>query len=273
MFQFDQAEICDPLKPYLQAIFHYEDFVPDHSIERVVPTGHIFILFELDGFERYTYDENQNVKQKFCGAWISGIQRAPISISAHAHSQMFVMQFKALGAAPFLGLPVQQFTDQVVPGADVLDGSLLVLREALLNCQTVQARFELAQQWLSGRFDPQMAAPDDLLDVVTSLATQPGAEFAQATAQYPHSHKHLIDQCHKYLGVTPKIYQRILRFNEVFQYLQNHNAVSWAQVAAHCGYADQSHFIHEFKKFTGFNPAEFLRSDYDLEEANFFPLD
>ena len=163
MFQFDQAQICDPLKPYLQAIFHYEDFVPDHSIERVVPTGHIFILFELDGFERYTYDEKQNIKQKFCGAWISGIQRAPISISAHAHSQMFVMQFKALGAAPFLGLPVQQFTDQVVPGADVLDGSLLVLREALLNCQTVQARFELAQA-LHAAGEVQEAV-DQLLDL------------------------------------------------------------------------------------------------------------
>ncbi len=33
----------------VQAIFHYADFVPDHAVERVVPTGHVFVLFALDG--------------------------------------------------------------------------------------------------------------------------------------------------------------------------------------------------------------------------------
>lgn len=35
------------IAPFIESVFHFKDLVPDHSIERVVPTGHLFILFEL----------------------------------------------------------------------------------------------------------------------------------------------------------------------------------------------------------------------------------
>ncbi|EPR68538.1 hypothetical protein [Cyclobacterium qasimii] len=44
------------LNQYIEAIFHFKDFMTKHSIERVVPTGNVFIIFELDGFLRNTYD-------------------------------------------------------------------------------------------------------------------------------------------------------------------------------------------------------------------------
>lgn len=39
------------LAPYIESIFHFKGFIPDHSIERVVPTGYIFLIFEFDGFQ------------------------------------------------------------------------------------------------------------------------------------------------------------------------------------------------------------------------------
>lgn len=61
------------------------------------------------------------------------------------------------------------------------------------------------------------------------------------------------------LGATPKETLRITRHNRTWAALEAPGAVSWAQVSAAVGYADQSHFIREFRAFTGTTPARYLR--------------
>ncbi|MEQ9279351.1 MAG: hypothetical protein RLN83_07615, partial [Balneola sp.] len=58
---FISLDLNKHLSKYIESIFHFKGFNPDHSIERVVPTGHVFLIFELDGFERYTYN-NKSLK-------------------------------------------------------------------------------------------------------------------------------------------------------------------------------------------------------------------
>ncbi|MFT6865814.1 MAG: hypothetical protein ACJA08_000639 [Cyclobacteriaceae bacterium] len=55
--------------------------MPDHSVEHVVPTGQIFIIFELDGFTRNTFD-NKILKSNntFTKVWVSGMHKNYISI-------------------------------------------------------------------------------------------------------------------------------------------------------------------------------------------------
>ena len=105
---FNTHTLKGTISKYIESIFHFKDFVPDHSIERVVPTGHIFIIFELDGFIRNTFD-NDTLKPNntFTKVWVSGMHKNYISISAHQKSEMFVIQFKPFGAYPFFHLPIQ----------------------------------------------------------------------------------------------------------------------------------------------------------------------
>jgi len=53
---FETLNLTPPLAHYVESVFHFKDFIPDHSIERVVPTGHIFIIFELDNIPRNTFE-------------------------------------------------------------------------------------------------------------------------------------------------------------------------------------------------------------------------
>lgn len=63
----------------------------------------------------------------------------------------------------------------------------------------------------------------------------------------------------KHIGVSPKFYSRIVRFNYFLENLKNTgNFDSFADLAYHCGYADQAHMIHECTDFTGVTPAELL---------------
>ena len=65
----------------------------------------------------------------------------------------------------------------------------------------------------------------------------------------------------QYTGLTPKLYQKIHRFQNSLKRVTQKNA-SFTDIAYDCGYFDQSHFIREFKSFTGFTP-----SAYSVEKS------
>ena len=259
------------IAPFIESVFHFKDLVPDHSIERVVPTGHLFILFELDGFVRNTFDnETLQPNGTFTEVWISGMHRNYISISAHQKSEMFVIQFRPFGAYPFFHFPLVDLNEKIIVPEGILGDGLTQLRKELLAAKTSQDKFELADGWLLERFDTNKEPPRELVSLIDELQEHPVSNLSQVMEKYPASQKHLIAQFKKYVGLTPKYFQRILRFNEILQRIQRQEKVSWADVAYSCGYSDQSHFIKEFKHFSGFNPSDFLEQDFDLEERNFF---
>ncbi|WP_299465190.1 helix-turn-helix domain-containing protein [uncultured Microscilla sp.] len=270
----ETAQLPPMFSPYIETIFHFREFTPDHSIERVVPTGHVFIIFELDGFERHTFDnETLQVNACFSQAWLSGLHRHYISISAHQRSAMLVVQFKPAGAYPFLHFPLHKITGKIVDATELWGNELAQLRQRLLDQSVSSALFEAIYGWLRQKFDPRKLAPLELYNVLQALEQAPVTNHQQAVEGYPNTQKHLIDQFKKYVGLTPKYYHRILRFQEILKRIQHQEKITWADITYHCGYADQSHFIKEFKHFSGFNPSEFILKDHHQQGGNFFPLD
>ena len=271
---FETHTLRAPFADSIESIFHFKGFQPDHSIERVVPTGHVFLLFELDGMQRNTFDnETLEPNAAFNGAWMSGMHQHYISISAHPDSEMFVIQFKAHGAFPYLHEPIHKYTDRVVPGDQCFGGELIELREKLLAADTSQSKFAVADTWLGSKYRPEFEPPSELAQTVARLRQQPELRFADIVHDYNGTQKKLIDQFKKFVGLTPKTYQRIIRFNEILARIQQDQFVSWADIANLCGYSDQSHFIREFRHFSGFNPEEFIRHGFNEDDPNFFPLD
>ncbi|MBO6659004.1 MAG: AraC family transcriptional regulator [Pseudomonadales bacterium] len=262
------------ISPYIESIFHYSEFYPDHSIERVVPTGHLFIIFELDGITRYTYDANSlKPNAEFSKAWISGMHKNFISISAHENSEMFVVQFKPFGSYPFLHRNTCDFNEQVIPAHAVVGDELYSLRERMLSSDGAAAKFSLAEDWLLSRFDSSRVASKELVNFIGELQLNPVEGLNDLIDGFPGSQKKLIDDFKRFVGLTPKSYQRVLRFNDLLKRIQHKDKITWADIAHDCGYFDQSHFIKEFKYFSGMNPEEFIQQDFNKDEPNFFPLD
>ena len=57
------------------------------------------------------------------------------------------------------------------------------------------------------------------------------------------------------VGLTPKLYSRVQRFQRVLQAMDGHVG-DWTDVAQSCGYFDQSHLIRECRSMSGFTPTE-----------------
>jgi len=272
--KFETHIVKPPIDKYLETIFHFKNFVPDHSIERMVPTGHVYIMFEFDSFVRNTYDNDSlETNKTFTKAWISGMHRNYISISSHKNSEMLVIQFKPYGTYPFLHFPLQNLNEKILPAEEVLGAEILILHEKMYKLETVQDKFDMIEKWLRSRFRKDKTPPTNLVDALNQLQTEPASNCNHIVESYSNTQKHLIDQFKKYVGLTPKYYQRILRFSEILKQIHQEKSIEWAQIAYQCNFSDQSHFIKEFKHFSGLNPKEFIKQDYNQDAPNFFPLD
>jgi len=272
---FETHTIEKPLVNQVESIFYYKGFKPDHSIERVVPTGHVFIIFELDGFEYHTFDKKTlEPNGTYKNVWISGMHKDYLSISAHQDSEMLVIQFKTSGSYPFLKIPIHQLNNKVVDAKELFGDEILELREQILKGESPSEKFKSIDDWLMHKFDVNKIPSIGVLDILSQLKAKPITESSKIIASYPNTQKHLISQFKTYFGLTPKVFHRIFRFNEILKQIQNKEQLVWSQIAYEFGYSDQSHFIKEFKEFSGFNPQEFINSDYHKDdETNFFPLD
>jgi AraC-like DNA-binding protein len=175
---------------------------------------------------------------------------------------MIGVHFKPGGAAAFLGVPADELAGQVIELDAVWGDAVWEWRDQLLAARTPDSKFSILERLLSHRLaqrklrqrhddavawalDRYMAEPD--LQTITSVSSKVGF-----------SHKHFIDLFRRQTGLSPKVFCRIRRFQNVLLEVQTRAEINWADVACSCGYFDQSHFVHDFSKFSGLNPSAYL---------------
>lgn len=73
---------------------------------------------------------------------------------------------------------------------------------------------------------------------------------------------------HQQVGLSPKAYSRVIRFNGTLQYLLHSSDPSWLDAVEQFGYTDQSHFIKDFQALLGTSPTQFFQNDLSFNKAS-----
>ncbi len=274
---FNQFPPEKKFEDYIESLIYYKGYTPEHSIEKVIPDGTINLVFELDGFTRNVFDnETLEPKQEFTKVWLSGVQKQYISISAHKDSEMYVIRFKPGGAYPFIKQTIRDFTDKVQPAENVFGEEIFEFREALLKAEDINQKRDIGFEWLNQKFDGNRISRKRVFESIKKIIEDPQFQeynLKDLIAETGYSKKQFIKIFKKYVGITPKYFQRIVRFNEILQKIQNSEKLSWTRISQDCGFYDQAHFIREFQHFCGYNPQAHLDTPLINERVNFFPVD
>lgn len=200
------------------------------------------------------------------------MQTGYISISALQQTELLAIQFKPGTAHPFLKTRLDALQDKVVPAGDVFGDAIYALREQIKETPEPGEKLETVAKWPLAQYDAGMKTNDAISYALTQIIANPVAPtLKEIKVQPAYSKKHFIDLFKKYVGLSPKALQRVVRFAEVLALVQEEKSVQWAQVDLECGYYDQSHFIKDSLHFSGYNPRAFLDEDHD--RPNFFPVE
>ena len=266
----------EPLSQYVDWLWFFEKMDLPHRREHVLPDGTFELIINLHDDRRWVFDRDDARRDlTFRGGWVSGAQSRYIVIDAVPGSSMIGVHFKPGGAAAVLGLPADVLRDQVVELDAIWGSAADELRERVLAACGPQAKFRMLERFLSDRLAaraPDFAQQPRIFRARDLFLQNDGvANVGEVVDQLGMSHKHFIEQFRRHVGLTPKLFCRIQRFQRVLTELSARRRVEWADVAYRCGYFDQAHFVHDFQNFSGLNPSTYVQDQ--PEYANFVPVD
>jgi AraC-like DNA-binding protein len=162
------------------------------------------------------------------------------------------------GVEPILGLPAAVIGESVALLDDVLGGEAGRIEARVLDGPAESALGRLAEVLLERRRgrDPDAAAHR----AVELVRRADGRVRIDALAAGLNtSPRKLERQFLAHVGMSPKLFARLVRFDRAVRDLAHRGTATWAQFAVAHGYADQAHFINEFREFAGVTPGEFER--------------
>ncbi|MDX1939065.1 MAG: AraC family transcriptional regulator [Saprospiraceae bacterium] len=263
-----------PLGAYVEMFTFYEDYNPGYSVERLLPEGVIEIIIDLTETPKFIFDNDKLTEIQSCRtAWVSGMRNRFITISAGGpHSSMFVIRFRRGMAYPFLQMPLQELNYQVVDADLIFCRELNDLRDQLLAAPTPQAKFALAEHYLLQRAKGHLEdIPPVIRFAIQCISQHPATiVISDMVQKIGYSHKHFLALFSKYVGLTPKQFLRLMRFQSIIYNLEQMNEIEWSRVAYESGYYDQAHFINDFRAFSGFSPLEYMNAKGEI--VNYIPI-
>jgi AraC-like DNA-binding protein len=132
------------------------------------------------------------------------------------------------------------------------------LRERLLVAPDPEAMLDLVVARLSDGFDPDVPGMDRCERAVAMLQDDPVRPIADIAAALSVSHGHLDREFTRIVGLAPRRLARLLRVERLLEAIDIDGDVPWADLAAHLGWADQSHMIRDVKRHTGSTPSAYI---------------
>lgn len=232
--------------------------------QKIIPDGFPEIIFHFAAPYQINMHGQWEVQEQ---SLVAGQLRNYFFLRNTGPSAMLGIKLKPAGIAQLFGFSMKELTDDVVPISSLSSPHLQELEQAVRVESTFEKRVAVAEQQLlqlaSANSEQQTieSAVNLMVDAHGCITVQ------QICTSLFVTERRLQRLFQHYIGLSPKLYGRIIRFSHIFQLLQEEKK-SWLHIAHLAGYFDQSHFIRDFKALTGEDPSAYFFDAPNM--ANFF---
>lgn len=248
-----------PLAPYIEHLWTARGYLSVRWRNMILPDGAMELIVNL-GDPQKLCERNDLAKHTvFRHSWISGERTAPLVIDEIGYVHLVGVRLRAGGAWPFLGIPLCEFANQVVALETIFGREIDDLRDQLGEAPDDDSRFDLLESWLVQRAHSRTSSTPSVVHALRIIhGGLEAVRIGKIADTIGISHKHLLREFDRCVGLTPKLFARLCSFQRVIRSVGQKAEVNWAHTAATCGYHDQAHLIHEFRAFSGLTPASYL---------------
>jgi AraC-like DNA-binding protein len=250
-----------PLAKYVDYLWASRG-APAHARECVVPTGTVELLVSLVEDKGRIYDTDGRGRW-VSGAAVSGVYHRPFSFDITDKASAVGVHFKPGYAGALLGVPPGELVDCHVD-LDLLWGRRArELRERLCAAATTDERFTILEAELLSRLGGATVQP--AVAYAVAVLARPEARVGDIAKRAGLSQRRLIELFTPAVGMTPKRFGRVLRFQRAIG-LARRAALDWTRIAQDCGYYDQAHLIRDFHDLADLTPSDLLRASAHPKE-------
>jgi len=241
------------LRDHVLPYWGWEERTEGPVRRRECPSGHVHVILQFGT----TIDTLEPVRRTH-GSFVAGLHESPAYTEHDGDSHGIEINLTPPAANRLLGLPMDTVTGEIPAAEDLLGPGASRFVDRLWNEESWERRFELLDVALSERLaDGPQPSPGLEWAWRRLVATQGRVPVAALAAELGWSRRRLVMRFREHVGLPPKRYARILRFQHALELLIR-NGSRLADVALECGYYDQAHMNRDFRLFAGVTPTEWL---------------
>jgi AraC-like DNA-binding protein len=250
------------LQPYIQQYYLAEGDFAQKTQDVFFADGCLEVVFNLD---LDFYRDNQ----KEPWAKLIGQITRPLHVAAKGTGKSFGIWFSPQGFSFFSQIPVREFNDQAIALEAIFDRAFIDIVGSKLAVHDIEGLIG----HINGYFEKLLEAPEanlkeQVADHAVKRLIRSGVELElnELARECNVSNRYLQKILADKVGFGPKKLQRILRFQQALNQLNSSSASSLTAIAYDSGYSDQSHFIREFRAFTGFAPSAYQHFSHPINQ-------
>ena len=250
-YRMDEAvNIGFPTRPYDDFVaFYHQIRVDENDSEKIYPSGNSAVVCRLD---------NHRPKSILVGT-PTFPRKAEYVVSK---GEYFVALFWLGMGYCLFPIPPSEIVDCHIPLDEIFLEASQRLTEEMALAKSFHRRVYLFERFLSEIIIDSRQIPAQHKPLIKTISKASETSFdanVQKAGQAEFSRRHIRRLCIKYLGISPNLINRIIRYQKTLHFLNARQEDHMACLATEQGYFDQSHFIKEFKRFQEVAPAEFIR--------------
>ena len=214
---------------------------------------------------RVTWDRNQNHCLVEPGrdftSRLYGFHKLPFNVRYMGEVEQVCIIFKTICVSQFSKVPIDQIEINDDPVSQLFGPSGLVVQEKIFSTSDRQQQVDILENFLLRQWNHKNQEDLAYLNIYRQLYTN---ELDDAHAVKHFTQKEGLDPSTLYrnfkklFGQSPKEIQKVIRFRKSLHAMLSSKR-SWTDTAYANNFADQSHLIKDFKKFTGESPIKIVR--------------
>lgn len=236
--------------------------------EAILPDGcaHLVVNLSENRVGIYRHIESEKLTA-LGGSIFCGPQSSPYAIVPTAADVIGVL-FRPGGVFRVLSAPAEQYKDAQVPLESIFDRN--DVRDELIAAGTPAARFFYLEKFLLGRLLRSQPLHRAVRYALRAFEKDSFLSVADVRESIGLSERRFSRVFSEQVGLTPKLFQRIRRFQRTMASLPSRGEINWAATATAGGYYDQAHLINDFRLFSSVTPADFFARR--IVQRNHLPL-
>jgi AraC-like DNA-binding protein len=251
------------LRQVVDRLWWLEGSAEEIAADPIPPDGHTEIIVHGgDPFAQREADETWRIQERIL---LAGQATRAVRVEPRGYARIVGARLKPVGAYALFGQSQGELVDHIVDLRDVDRGLARRLRDDVSGREGGETMIESLDRALQVSM-PDTTAPCIARRAIGIAFRQRGLVRVAAVAREVEvSTRQLERLFNERVGVPPKLFLRILRFQHVLRTLRSGDAATrWVDVALANGFYDQAHFTHDFQSFVGAPPAAFHVTDESL---------
>jgi AraC-like DNA-binding protein len=250
---------CKELQPYIGRIWAFESKtgIPDNDLKIIAPNGKIKLIIQYNNNLKSTIGNKiKNTQEN--SLIVIGQSTIPAIIESKTEVGTIGIEFKPFSVYKFFNFPLNEITNQVIDISDIVGHDRYKLQEKIMDVMKVEEKIKIVEKFLLNQLN-LLERNNYIIEyaINTILLSNGLLRINELCKNLGYTKRHVDRIFHEFLGIGPKEFTCITRFQTFYKNF--HSAENFKITDLYDSYYDQSHFIKEFSRFTGYSPGEYLK--------------